>query len=66
MSWSGRLWAAGFVLAAAVGVGVALWRAPHTVQVPSEDEDRPASSNPTPAPPAKPAGPVMPAPPDLA
>ena len=67
MNWSGRLWAAGFVLAAAAGIGIALWRAPRTVEVPADDDDRPASSSPAPATtPPKPAGPVMPAPPDLA
>ncbi len=57
----------GFVLAAATGIGIALWRAPRTVDVPADDDDRPASSSPAPAAtPPKPAGPVMPAPPDLA
>jgi hypothetical protein len=61
MRWSNGFWAICVLLALGAGVGIALWRAPHTVDVP----DEPASSGQAPveAPPQQPA---MPAPPVLA
>jgi hypothetical protein len=61
MRWTNGFWAMGVLLALGAGVAIALWRAPHTVDVP----DEPAASGQAPAE-APPQQPAMPAPPILA
>jgi hypothetical protein len=56
------LWTLGAVLAVAAGIGIAVWRAPHTVTLPIERSAAPEPN--TVPPPARPA--PMPAPPVLA
>lgn len=62
MSGTQRVWVLAAVLAATAGVGVALWRNPHTVQVPAPE---PSAEAPPTAPSAPPLAP-FPAPPDQA
>ena len=62
MKWVG--WVAGLLAALAAGVGIALWRAPKTIEVPdapaSPSVEAPVAPTPSPRPRA------MPAPPDMA
>lgn len=61
MAGAGRYWYGAAVLAAAAGVALALWRAPHSVQVPSALDEgtghAPSSAASQPAP--RPAPPLL-------